>query len=313
MKKNFFVFTTLAVVMTLVLVIIACNDDDTPGGTTFVPVTDITGVTTIYEFSDLPIVLSGTVEPVTATNKTIAWSLKTEGTTAAGAAVNGGQLSATGAGNVVVTATVNQGVNAAYTKDFTITITSGGGDTSDPLDAIGIAIGKPYNVGRVNDPDADGGDTRAHQFMPSGIYDHITAGPDSAPYKAAKYLVLKLKSRPIQSPFMIWAGSIPGVSDSWYNPTKFLYQENDQNKFPATVSGWDNDNPKHANGAGAELKTADDGTFQLWIELSSIENYAGFIAQSVVWINFPLWGPFAVESGNNGFGDEIIGGWLIMP
>jgi len=191
-----------------------------------------------------------------------------------------------------------------------------GGIVTDPdLDAIGIPIGKPYNVGMFNDPTTTppGEDTRAHQFMPSGIYDHITTGPDSAPYKAAKYLVLKLKSRPIQSPFMIWAGSIPGVSDSWYNPTKFLYQENDEDKFPATMSGWGNDNPKHPDGKGAELKTGADGSFQLWIELSSIENYANYIAQTVIWINFPLWGPFAVEDGNTGFGDEIIGGWLIMP
>ena len=88
----------------------------------FVPVTDITGVAATGTVGT-PVMLSGTVGPVNATNQTITWSLGT-GSTALGAAVSGNQASAAGAGTVVVTATVTNGAGTGttdFTKDFTIT------------------------------------------------------------------------------------------------------------------------------------------------------------------------------------------------
>jgi uncharacterized repeat protein (TIGR02543 family) len=89
------------------------------------PVTDITGVPSSGT-AGVNLALSGTVSPAGATNKTIAWSVKTSGTTAAGAGIAGNTLSTTGAGIVVVTATIANGTAAGtnYTKDFTITITA---------------------------------------------------------------------------------------------------------------------------------------------------------------------------------------------
>jgi formylglycine-generating enzyme required for sulfatase activity len=66
--------------------------------------------------------LTGTVMPDNATNKTSVWSVKNGGT--AGASISGSILSTTGAGTVVLTATIAGGLAAgtAYTNDFSITI-----------------------------------------------------------------------------------------------------------------------------------------------------------------------------------------------
>ena len=95
----------------------------TPSAAPFVPVTIITGVTTTG-VAGTPVTLSGTVNPATATNQAIVWSLGS-GSTATGAAVSGNQVTATGAGTVVVTATVINGltVSTNYTQNFTITFT----------------------------------------------------------------------------------------------------------------------------------------------------------------------------------------------
>ena len=88
----------------------------------FVPVTDITGVATTGAFDGItPVTLSGTVAPADASNQTIVWSLGTD-STAVGATVSGGQASATGAGTVVVTATITNGagVSTDHTQNFTI-------------------------------------------------------------------------------------------------------------------------------------------------------------------------------------------------
>ncbi|MDR1380293.1 MAG: hypothetical protein LBJ47_02315, partial [Tannerella sp.] len=88
----------------------------------FVAVTNITGVPTTAT-AGAPLNLTGTVAPANATNKTIAWSVKTAGTT--GATSSGGStLNAAAAGTVVVTARIANGLTAStdYTKDFTITV-----------------------------------------------------------------------------------------------------------------------------------------------------------------------------------------------
>jgi endo-1,4-beta-xylanase len=89
----------------------------------FVAVTDIIGVPEEGTVGTA-LNLTGTVEPANATNKTIAWSVKAEGTNAAGAAITGNTLTATGTGTVVVTASIPNGAaeGAAYTRDFSIAI-----------------------------------------------------------------------------------------------------------------------------------------------------------------------------------------------
>jgi hypothetical protein len=88
---------------------------------------DLTGIPTTGTVGT-PVTLTGTVEPSNATNQTITWSVKS-----GSAAISGGnKLTASAAGQVVITATIANGaaVDQPYTKDYTITFTaasSGGG------------------------------------------------------------------------------------------------------------------------------------------------------------------------------------------
>jgi endo-1,4-beta-xylanase len=96
----------------------------TGGGNTFVPVTDITGVPT-GATTGTDQTLNGTVAPGNATNKTITWSVYSVGST--GASIVDGKLRTTAAGTATVRATITNGLTAStnYTKDFTITVTTG--------------------------------------------------------------------------------------------------------------------------------------------------------------------------------------------
>jgi hypothetical protein len=90
----------------------------------FVAVTNITGVPTAA-IAETPLTLTGTVDPTTATNKTIVWSVKSAGAT--GATIAGGNaLVTTAAGTVTVTATIVNGMTATtdYTQDFNIDVTA---------------------------------------------------------------------------------------------------------------------------------------------------------------------------------------------
>ncbi|MFP3155166.1 CAP domain-containing protein [Lachnospiraceae bacterium ZAX-1] len=87
-----------------------------------IAVTDIKGIPT-KATAGTELVLSGTVAPSTATNKTITWSVKNAGTT--GATINdGNKLNTTAEGMAVITATVANGLTATsnFTKDVTITV-----------------------------------------------------------------------------------------------------------------------------------------------------------------------------------------------
>lgn len=90
-------------------------------GTKFVAVTDITGVPTEATMKK-NLTLSATVQPSGATNKTIKWSIKNKGTT--GASLSGTTLSTTATGNVILTATIENGKanGQSFTKDFTIKV-----------------------------------------------------------------------------------------------------------------------------------------------------------------------------------------------
>lgn len=89
----------------------------------FVPVTNITGVPS-GAVSGTPLTLTGTVNPSTATNRSITWSVRDQGST--GAVVSGNTLTTTGAGTAVVTADIINGSSSTtdYKHDFTITVTS---------------------------------------------------------------------------------------------------------------------------------------------------------------------------------------------
>jgi uncharacterized protein YjdB len=92
-----------------------------PAPPAHVAVTGISGVPDAAT-AGTPLTLTGTVAPSNATNKTIAWSVKSAGTT--GATISGGGFYATSAGTATITATVASGTSAttAYTQDFTITV-----------------------------------------------------------------------------------------------------------------------------------------------------------------------------------------------
>ncbi|MDR1317001.1 MAG: hypothetical protein LBK13_09030 [Spirochaetales bacterium] len=129
MKKKLVFSAMLVCLLAWGLTLIGCStgsDDDDAGddpNTSFVAVTSISGIPG-GGVKNTPITLTGTVSPATATNKTIAWTVKTAGTTGA-TITDGNELNTTAAGTVVVTATIVNGLTESsnYTQDFTITIT----------------------------------------------------------------------------------------------------------------------------------------------------------------------------------------------
>jgi hypothetical protein len=89
----------------------------------FVAVTDISDVPSTVQ-TGTSLLLTGTVVPSDATNKTIGWAIKDVGTT--GAVIAGNTLTTTAAGTVTVTATIANGAGKTtpFTKDFDITVTT---------------------------------------------------------------------------------------------------------------------------------------------------------------------------------------------
>ena len=122
----------------------------------FIAVTDITGVPTQATVG-VDLTLTGTVEPSDATNKTIAWSINSAGTT--GATVTNGVFRATAAGAATVTATVTNGATATtnYTKNFTINVTAqfNPGDDTINVDFTAIAD-EEINLGNVSELSSGG-------------------------------------------------------------------------------------------------------------------------------------------------------------
>ena len=74
-----------------------------PASTSFVPVTDITGVPTTA-MAGVPLALTGTVSPTNATNHAISWSINSSGTT--GAKITGNTLTTTEPGTMIVRAAI---------------------------------------------------------------------------------------------------------------------------------------------------------------------------------------------------------------
>jgi hypothetical protein len=84
-------------------------------------VTGITGVTS-WATAGIPQTLTATVEPVTATNRTIIWNIKDEGTT--GVMISGNVLNTIAAGTVTITAVIPDGTmqGTDFIQDFSITV-----------------------------------------------------------------------------------------------------------------------------------------------------------------------------------------------
>ncbi|ULL16436.1 beta-xylosidase [Paenibacillus sp. H1-7] len=97
--------------------------------TTFHSVSDISDVPAAVQAGQ-ELTLFGTVSPDWATRKSITWSIKDAGQTRA--TLDGNVLSATRAGTVIVTATIEEGseIGVNYSKDFTITVSKKDADVS---------------------------------------------------------------------------------------------------------------------------------------------------------------------------------------
>jgi hypothetical protein len=92
----------------------------------YVAVTSITGVPTTGT-AGTAVTLTGTVNPTGAngaTNRTIAWSIVSAGTTGVTELVGGNTFTATGSGTITVRATITNGASATtdYTENFSIVI-----------------------------------------------------------------------------------------------------------------------------------------------------------------------------------------------
>lgn len=87
----------------------------------FVPVSDISGVPS-YAKKETPLILTGSVMPENATNKTIVWTVTSAGDT--GATINENTLNTTGTGTVTISATIANGATAdtPFSKVFSIIV-----------------------------------------------------------------------------------------------------------------------------------------------------------------------------------------------
>ncbi|MDR0749360.1 MAG: InlB B-repeat-containing protein [Tannerellaceae bacterium] len=106
----------------LTFVYTGCSKDETDNEGEFVPVTSITGISTVAEVNK-PLTLDATVSPANATNKAIKWTIKNAGTTRATIS-NGNTLTAEAAGTADITATIDGGTTqtSPFTADFSITV-----------------------------------------------------------------------------------------------------------------------------------------------------------------------------------------------
>jgi hypothetical protein len=152
--------------------------------TKFVAVTDITSVPTTTT-SGSALRLTVTIEPDTASNQAIIWTVKSAGTTGATisstiyGAIVVNNLNTTAAGTVTVTATIAGGkaLGTDYAKDFTITV--GVGKPEWPEEFIfrtapqssqwgKTSYPNPQNIGFYYASDGDGRKTAYMNFEPGG-------------------------------------------------------------------------------------------------------------------------------------------------
>ena len=126
--KRFNIFSILIVfLLAISMNFTSCDlfEDDDDDGDNFVAVTSITISSSAATVGD-PLTLTGTVSPSNATNKTITWSLVSEGDT--GAELSGSTLTISAAGKAVVSATIANGKarGEAFSENFEITVSAPG-------------------------------------------------------------------------------------------------------------------------------------------------------------------------------------------
>jgi hypothetical protein len=139
-------FKLIVIIAVIVFTITACpddssNDNDTKDNKTdvFVAVTSITDIP-MNGTAGISLTLKGTVNPITATNKEILWSIAKAGTTSA--TLDGNTLNTTAVGTVTVRATISNGLAQGihHTQEFDIII--------NPFVAVTSISGVP-DSGRV--------------------------------------------------------------------------------------------------------------------------------------------------------------------
>jgi formylglycine-generating enzyme required for sulfatase activity len=175
----------------------------------FVAVTGISGVPADGT-AGTPLTLTGTVAPPNATNKIIAWTVKTEGTTAAGAAITAGNtLTATGTGTVIVTATIANGAteDTPYAQDFTVTISP-----PNPYAMISISGGtvSEGNTGSGNETNWAAGANTASDGTPSTNY--------TKPYTMAAFSIGETEIT-----YELWQAVYAWATDDARGPGKYSF------------------------------------------------------------------------------------------
>jgi endo-1,4-beta-xylanase len=125
--KKFHFFRSALVLITALLLFAGCqNPAGEPEEPEFVPVTDIAGVPSTGTAGSPVSLAEAEAVPDNATNRTIAWTVKTAG--AGVSAISGNSFTPTSAGSLVLTADIAGGAaeSAPYSKDFTIAISPSG-------------------------------------------------------------------------------------------------------------------------------------------------------------------------------------------
>jgi formylglycine-generating enzyme required for sulfatase activity len=166
-KEDFYKLFGLPILLALILTGCPTGNDD-GSGDEFIAVTGIAGVPE-YTTAGEPLALTGTVQPIDATNQTIVWSVQSAGETSAVIASGTNVLTATAAGTVVVKAVIANGkaTGEDYTGLFSIIIlpilpaypmiTVPRGTVSTSIDYNGDD--PTYGTGNGEGPFADAGTT----------------------------------------------------------------------------------------------------------------------------------------------------------
>ena len=159
----------------------------------FVPVSLISEVPTTA-VAGIPLTLTGTVEPATATHKTISWSLVDAGTTEA--TLNGSTLNNIKAsGTIIVIATITNGkaADTDYEQAFAITVIYfyGNGTMASPY-----LIGSAADLNRLSELINTGNPTYSASSIyyrvqddftmptvPTGVSNHTPIGTESNPFR----------------------------------------------------------------------------------------------------------------------------------
>jgi uncharacterized protein YjdB len=188
-----------------------------------IAVTDISGLPTTAK-AGTPLTLSGTIAPSNATHKTIAWNIKSPGTT--GAKIIGSTFTATAAGTATITATIADGKapGEAYTKDFAIIVSKP--FVSDPF-LMGEDNYKFINTERsfvpgetkydvkLTDEEADAWNLpRGEYVWPEKFYPDPGFNPYKIPLERFEQLFSPVEAPSMWKSYGYWGGSCFGFAAS---------------------------------------------------------------------------------------------------